>query len=329
MSQVADLRLASKTTTFSEIPVIDITALIEGNDPQAVAEQIRSVCENVGFMYIKNHGVPAELIERMYQLTQQFFDLPLEKKEQLNIVHSGPTLRGYIPFYGENVDPQNTRDFKECFDYGKDNPRLAPFSGRNLMPADMPEFKQCCEDYHAAMMDLALKLVSAIAASLKLPADYFAKLQTEPITIQRLLHYPPQKGVISQEEIGVGAHTDYGFLTILWQDQVGGLQVRNRAGEWVSAPPVPDTFIVNIGDLVQTFTNDRYISTMHRVINSSGAERYSIPFFIDLDFDALVTAVPTCISAENPSKYAPYTCGQHKYKRFLDSYKHLQETAIA
>lgn len=327
MQPLADVRLASKVISFNEIPVIDIAPLIENNDPQAVAEQIRHVCENVGFMYIKNHGVPSELTERMYTLTQQFFDLPMPTKQQLNIIHSGPTLRGYIPFYGENVDPQNTRDFKECLDYGQDGSQVSPFFGRNLMPENMPEFKQGCEDYHAAMMSLALKLISAIAASLDLPPNYFAKLQHKPITIQRLLHYPPQKGVISQEEIGVGAHTDYGFLTILWQDQVGGLQVRNREGEWVSAPPIPDTFIVNIGDLVQTFTNDRYISTMHRVINTSGAERYSLPFFIDLDFDAVVKPVPTCVSAENPAKYAPYTCGQHKYKRFVDSYQHLQTAA--
>ena len=324
MSQVVDARLASKPTSFNEIPLIDIAKLLDGSDPQAVAAQIREACENVGFMYIKNHGVPKALIERMYALTQAFFALPQEAKERINIIHSGPTLRGYIPFYGENVDPKNTRDFKECFDYGQDGSEVAPFSGPNLMPDELPEFKQCCEDYHAAMLELAQKLISAIALSLDLPAHYFAALQTNPITIQRILHYPPQTGVISQEEIGVGAHTDYGFLTILWQDQVGGLQVRNRDGEWVSAPPMEDTFIVNIGDLVQTFTNDRYISTLHRVINTSGVERYSIPFFIDLDFDAVVEPVPTCVSSENPTKYAPYTCGQHKYGRFLDSYEHLR-----
>lgn len=324
MSQVVDQRLASKPTSFSEIPLIDIAKLLDGSDPQAVAAQIRDACENVGFMYIKNHGVPKALIERMYAVTQAFFDLPLEAKEKLNIIHSGPTLRGYIPFYGENVDPKNTRDFKECFDYGQDGSEVSPFFGANLMPEEMPEFKQQCEDYHAAMLSLARQLISAVALSLDLPANYFEKLQRKPITIQRILHYPPQQGAISQEEIGVGAHTDYGFLTILSQDQVGGLQVRNRDGDWVSAPPLEDTFIVNIGDLVQTFTNDRYMSTMHRVINTSGVERYSIPFFIDLDFDAVVEPVPTCVSTENPAKYAPYTCGQHKYGRFLDSYEHLR-----
>lgn len=324
MNQVTDIRLASKQTAFNEIPIIDVAALVDGSDPQSVARKIGDVCEKVGFMYVKNHGVSRDLIARMYQLTQAFFDLPLDAKTRLNVVNSGQTLRGYIPMYGENVDPENTRDFKECFDFGADEEEVAPFFGRNQMPAELPEFEQVCEEYHSAMMALARKLISGIALSLDLPADYFEKLQRKPITIQRILHYPSQNGPVSQDEIGIGAHTDYGFLTILSQDAVGGLQVRNRAGDWVSAPPVEDTFIVNIGDLVQTLTNDRYISTMHRVINTSGAERYSIPFFIDLDFDAVVETVPTCIDAEHPVKYAPYTCGQHKYKRFVDSYTHLQ-----
>ena len=265
----------------------------------------------------------------MYLVTRQFFDLPFEAKDRLNVVNSGPTLRGYIPMYAENVDPANTRDFKECFDFGAHEDTVSPFFGANQMPAELASFTETCDAYHDAMLKLARKLISAIALSLDLPADYFAKLQHKPITIQRLLHYPPQKGPVSQEEIGIGAHTDYGFLTILSQDNVGGLQVRNRAGEWVSAPPVADTFVINIGDLVQTLTNDRYTSTMHRVINTSGAERYSVPFFIDLDFDAVVEPVPTCVSAQDPAKYAPYTCGQHKYKRFVDSYSHLQDTADA
>lgn len=326
MNQIADIRLVSKEISFSEIPIIDVSPLIDGSAPQQVAEQIRHVCENVGFMYIRNHGVEQELIERMYALSKQFFDLPRTAKDRLNVVNSGPTLRGYIPFYAENVDPDNTRDFKECFDFGAHSDEVSPFFGPNQMPNELPEFQSCCETYHRAMMKLARKLIEGIALSLDLPADYFEQLQRKPITIQRLLHYPPQTGPVSQEEIGIGAHTDYGFLTILSQDDIGGLQVLNRQNQWISAPPVEGTFIVNIGDLVQTFSNDRYLSTTHRVINTQVAERYSIPFFIDLDFDATVAPVATCISENNPPKYKAFTCGQHKYKRFVDSYIHLQST---
>lgn len=318
-----DYRLESKSTSFSEIPIIDVAALIDGSDPMKVADEIGYVCENVGFLYIKNHGVDTQLIKDAYAQAEAFFNLPLEQKQQLNIINSGQTLRGYIPMYGENVDPENTRDFKECFDFGLNEATVSPFFGPNQMPENPAAFKETFEQYHEAMMTLSRKLISAIALSLGLPADYFEKLQQKPITIQRLLHYPPQEGNITLEEIGIGAHTDYGFLTILSQDSVGGLQVQNRDGEWVSAPPVEDTFIVNIGDLVQTFTNDRYISTVHRVINTSGKKRYSVPFFIDLDFDARVSVVPTCQNADNPAKYETYTCGQHKYKRFVDSYVHL------
>lgn len=208
MSAIIDDRLASKPTSFSEIPLLDIAALLDSSNPQAVAAKIREACENVGFMYIKNHGVPKALIERMYALTQAFFALPQEAKERINIIHSGPTLRGYIPFYGENVDPKNTRDFKECFDYGQAGSEASPFFGMNLMSEEMPEFKQQCEDYHAAIVSLARQLISAVALSLDLPASYFEKLQRKLITIQRILHYPPQKDAISQEELGVGAHTD-------------------------------------------------------------------------------------------------------------------------
>ena len=318
-----DSRLASKKISFSEIPIIDISPLIDGSDPQKVAKELAYICENIGFLYVKNHGVDKQLIKDVYALTEQFFALPLEQKDKLNIIQSGQTLRGYIPMYGENVDPDNTRDFKEVFDFGRDEIEVSPFFGPNLMPEEPAGFKETMDRYHEAMMTLARKLISGIALSLDLPVDYFEKLQQKPITIQRLLHYPPQEGEITQEEIGIGAHTDYGFLTILSQDDVGGLQVQNHEGEWISAPPVEDCFIINIGDLVQTFTNDRYISTVHRVINDSGKERYSIPFFIDLDFDARVEVVETCISEDNPAKYEPYTCGQHKYKRFVDSYVHL------
>lgn len=329
MNPSTDHRLASKQTAFSEIPIVDVSPLIDGSDPRRVADEIGRACEQVGFFYVRNHGVPAELVRRMYRETELFFALPFEDKQRVNVANSGPTLRGYIPMYAENVDPENTRDFKECFDFGAHRAEVSPFHGPNQIPSGMPEFETVCVEYHGAMLALARKLIGALSLSLDLPEDHFENLQREPITIQRLLHYPSQAGEVVQEEIGIGAHTDYGFLTILSQDDVGGLQVRNRAGEWVSAPPVEGTFIINIGDLVQTFTNDRYTSTLHRVVNTTGRTRYSIPFFIDLDFDAVVEPLPTCVSAENPAKYASYTCGEHKYRRFANSYAHLRQEADA
>ncbi|MED3724848.1 4-hydroxy-tetrahydrodipicolinate synthase [Priestia filamentosa] len=318
-------RFASKQTAFSEIPMIDIEALVDGSDPEGVARTIGKACEEVGFFYVKNHGVPQDLIDRMYQATKQFFELPAEVKERLHVANSGQTLRGYIPPYGENADPKNTRDLKEAFDYGAHTEEVSPFFGPNPMPEELPGFKEVCEEYHDAMMSLARKLVSAFAISLDLPADYFEQLQRQPITIERLLHYPSQKANAAANEIGIGAHSDYGFLTILSQDSVGGLQVRNKEGEWISAPPVEGSYIINIGDLVQAMTNGRYSSTVHRVVNTSGVARYSIPFFIDLDYDAVVETLPTCVDAENPATENTFTCGEYKYARFVDVYPHLQE----
>ncbi|MGC6083975.1 2-oxoglutarate and iron-dependent oxygenase domain-containing protein [Enterobacter hormaechei] len=319
--------LESKNTSFHEIPIVDIAPLLDGSNAEAVAKQIGDICENIGFLYVKNHGVPKELIDETYRLSAEFFALPMAQKNQLHIANSGETLRGYIPMYAENADPDHTKDFKECFEYGKHTEDVSPFFGPNQMPMQVAGFADTFERYHDAMMRLARKLISAIALSLNLPADYFEKLQRKPITIQRLLHYPTQTGEIKVGEIGTGAHTDYGFLTILSQDANGGLQVQNRAGEWVSAPPVEGTFVVNIGDLVQTFTNDRYQATTHRVINTSGNARYSLPFFIDLDYDAEVHVVPTCDTPENPAKYTPYTCGKYKFGRFVSTYEHLQKAS--
>ncbi|WP_233402198.1 isopenicillin N synthase family dioxygenase [Marinomonas ostreistagni] len=316
--------LQAKETDVNSIPVIDVSTLIDGTNVQSVAEKIGYVCENLGFLYVVNHGVSKELMDKVKSYTKLFFDLPLGEKEKLNLEQSGESFRGYIPMYGENVDPEYTKDFKECFDYALHEEKVSPFFGPNIMPDFIPDFKEVMETYHAEMLKLANKLIGAISVSLGLPFDYFYKLQQHPISIQRLLHYPPQTGKISREEIGIGEHTDYGFLTILSQDEVGGLQVKNRSGDWISAPPIEGSFIVNIGDLVQTYSNDKYISTYHRVINTSGKERYSFPFFMDMDFDAVVAPVPTCVSDSNPAKYKAYTCGEHKYRRFVESHPHLQ-----
>ena len=316
----AELRAAE----LEEIPIIDVAPLIDGSDVTGIAHQIGRACREVGFFYIVNHGFDPRLVSQTYRRAREFFELPVGEKEKLSIVHSGLTLRGYIPFFGENVDPNHTRDLKECFDLGCHETEVSPFFGPNLMPEALPGFKTTVERYHDAMLLLAKELIAAIAVSLELPADYFERLQRKPITIQRLQHFPPQEGTITKDEMGIGAHTDYGFLTILSQDSVGGLQVKSRDGRWVNAPPIEGSLIINIGDLVQTFTNDRYMSTLHRVVNTSGIKRYSIPFFIGLDFDAEVSVVPTCQSESNPARYLAYTCGEHKYGRFVDSYAHLQ-----
>lgn len=324
MSNAPANRFASKQTAFHEIPIIDIAPLVDGSDVEGVARQIGESCEQVGFFYVKNHGIPAELVERMYADTEKFFALPQQIKDSIHVAKSGPTARGYIPADAENADKDMaTADLKEAFDYGAEQDTVSPFFGPNLMPTeDFPEFEVTCDEYYAAMRALARKLVSAFAISLGLDPEYFERKQTNPITIQRLLHYPPQTD--DSDAIGIGAHTDKGILTILSQDSVGGLQVQNKDGEWISAPPVEDAFVINIGDLVAKMTNGKYSSTVHRVVNESGAERYSVAFFIDLDYDALVETVPTCVDEDHPADPNPFTCGWYKTDWFTTVYPHLR-----
>jgi isopenicillin N synthase-like dioxygenase len=171
-------------------------------------------------------------------------------------------------------------------------------------------------------MRLAAQLMEAFALSLHLPEKYFHPMLDEAMGALRLLHYPPQPPADDARVVGTGSHTDYGCLTILAQDSVGGLQVRNSAGEWVAAPPVPGAFVVNIGDQMARWTNDVFGATHHRVINTSGRERYSMPFFFEPNFDAVISCLETCRSPEHPAKYADVVAGEYLVSRFDDTFSY-------
>jgi isopenicillin N synthase-like dioxygenase len=305
--------------------VIDIAPLLDGNDKRAVAKEIRGALSNIGFMYVKNHGISQGLVDSVFDAARSFFALPMVQKMKLHVGRSGVALRGYIEPFGENTDPGRTKDLKECFDIGPERGALeGPFFGPNQWPSGLPQFRELTSGYYEKMVKLSRQLLQGIAISLDLNENYFESRLRNPIGIQRLLHYPSQVGRVEEKLIGIGAHTDYGNLTILAQDDVGGLQVMNRDGEWTEGTPIPGTFVINIGDLIQRLTNDVYLANMHRVINTSGRERYSIPFFIDADYDAEFAPLPSCITEENPRRYEPLSCGAHKLGRFKASYAHLQ-----
>jgi len=323
-----DDKLRARRENFDRIPVIDVGPLLDGSDKHRVAREIRWALSNAGFMYVRNHGVPERTVDGVFDMARRFFDLPIDDKMALHIGQSGVALRGYIEPFGENTDPDRTIDFKECIDFGPERERVeGPFFGPNQWPARLPGFREKLTAYHRAMVELATNLLRGIALSLDLAEDWFTPLMRDPISIQRLLHYPPQTGPIGEDVIGIGAHTDYGNLTILAQDEVGGLQVMNRDGDWIEGTPIPGTFVINIGDLIQKLTNDVYLANLHRVINTSGRERYSVPFFIDADYDAVIAPLPSCISQDNPQRYQPVTCGAHKFGRFAASFAHLAQQA--
>lgn len=320
-----DDRFRAQRQSFDKIPIVDVGPLLDDSGALGVAKDIRWAFENVGFMYVKNHGVSAQLVDDTFAQARAFFDQPLEEKMKLHMVNSGVALRGYVEFFGENTDPMNTKDLKECFDIGPERSTLErPFFGPNQWPSALPGFRDTVFGFHQAMKDLATKLLRGVALSLDLPRDFFDSTVTDPITYQRLLRYPTQSGRMEEQVIGIGAHVDYGSLTILAQDSVGGLQVMNREGVWVEGAPVTGTFVINIGELLQILTNGLYIANFHRVVNTSGCERYSIPFFIDADYDTVVEPLERYVSPSNPSRYLPVTCGAHKFGRFAKTFPHLK-----
>lgn len=327
MTLTLDQSLTAERGNFDQIPVIDIAALSGAGDIQSVAKAFRQALTTSGFMYVKNHGVPAELVDATYAASRRFFDQPLEAKMALHISQSDMALRGYTEIFGENADPKNTKDLKEIFDLGPEKPAgTGPFMGPNQWP-EVEGFRNTLETYQAHMLRLARDMLRGIALSLDLAEDYFADKVDDPICILRMLHYPSQAGHIDPKMIGIGAHTDYGALTILSQDSVGGLQVMNRDKAWVEAPPMEGTFVINIGDMLQRLTNRVYIANLHRVINTSGAERYSIPFFFDGNPDATFAPLPSCISDDNPAHYEPVQVGPHMVHRYRASFPHLAEAS--
>lgn len=236
--------------------------------------------------------------------------------------------RGYFPGHAENNDPDASLDLKEGFDvmaeHPPDHPGVAagrPFHGANRWPDGVAGLSETVDACFVAMTDLAGQLMRAVAIALGLPPGYFddklAGPDGLPLAMLRMLHYSPQAGTVTQDEIGTGAHTDYGLLTILAQDDQGGLQVLTRDDGWIDAPPLPGTFVVNIGDELQRWSSDRLNSNAHRVVNISGEDRYSAPFFFHAVHDTLIDALPGAAA-----KYEPITAGDYMWQRFEATFAH-------
>jgi isopenicillin N synthase-like dioxygenase len=276
-----------------EVPIIDVRALVAGGDARAPARAIGDACLEHGFFYVVGHGVEQDLGMRLEQHSWQFFQQTLETKMRIRMQLGGRAWRGFFPVGGELTSGKP--DAKEGLYFGEelgdDDPRVArglPMHGRNLFP-DVPGFRETVLAYMAALTQLGHAIMRGVSLSLGLPPSYFADRYTaRPLTLFRIFHYPPvPRAAPGAEQWGVGEHTDYGVLTILRQDDVGGLQVKSR-GRWIPAPPVPGSFVCNIGDMLDRMTRGLYRSTPHRVLNSSGRGRLSFPFFFDPAFDASI-----------------------------------------
>ena len=314
---------------MTTLPIIDLTDLRSEDQAarRAVASALGAACRNVGFFYVKNHGIPDGVARGIFDAARTLFAQPPAEKETLSIKRS-PHNRGYVGVAGERLDTRASPDQKEAFNIGFDLPAddpevLAgkPFRGVNLWP-DIPGWRDQVLAYYDACMTLQLTIHRGFALDLGVPEDFFADKMNRPIATLRLLHYPAGEAV-EGAEIGAGQHTDYGNVTILATDGVAGLQVQRRDGVWLDAPHIDGAFVCNIGDCLMRWTNDVYVSTPHRVLRPR-AERYSVAFFADANPDAVVETLPTCLAPGEVPRYPAITCADYLRERLTATYDHLK-----
>ncbi len=280
----------------SRIPVIDVSPLVSPpGDVAKVASQMGRACRDHGFFYVRGHGVSDDLQQRLEGLSRRFFAQDPATKLAIRMQLGGRAWRGYFAVGDELTSGRP--DQKEGIYFGAElddeHPRVRaglPLHGRNLFP-DMAGFRETVLAYLQALTELGHALMRGLALSLDLPAGYFHDhLTGDPTILFRIFHYPPLPPEAVESLWSVGEHTDYGLLTILRQDETGGLQVKSR-GQWIDAPPLPATFVCNIGDMLDRMTGGLYRSTPHRVRNASGRGRLSFPFFFDPAWEAEVKPI--------------------------------------
>lgn len=343
--------MGARLLPFTAIPVIDLAPLF-GSDRaalEATAREIGTACETVGFFYIRHHGIPDSLIERTYEHSRRFHASAPALKQRVHVSHS-PGSRGWIPVSWEEqdgdpemyrlVEPLPDNDYMskprlhEAFDLSLDIPHDDPdFLAGNIMlvpnqwPDWLPEFRAEVMAYFNAVMALGDRLFRAFAIALDLPEEFFVEKSRKPTSQLRLLHYPANDMPMNNDHLGIGAHSDFECFTIL-HHQAPGLQVMNAADEWVEAPPIPGTFIVNIGDLLEGWTNGRFKATQHRVVNV-GRERYSMPLFFAADYHTRVEPLPQFVSPENPARYGTIVAGDHLAGFSINLCKHLRKRVLS
>ena len=306
----------------SEIPVLDLEPYLAGQ-PGARERLGRQLChalENIGFYFIKGHGVPQALIDAAFAETARFHAQPLDRKIKLRRNRDNV---GYLPM-SRSTDPDTAvkPNVNEAFFVKRDLPADHPdvlvrkrFRGANMWPDDLPGFRETVVAYCDALEALAKALVPLYATALDLPAGYFDAAFTEPQYTLRMTHYPVVPG-LRDNEFGIAPHSDTSFLTLLAQNNVPGLSLRTRDGRWIDAPALNGHFLVNGGDMLRRWTNDRFLATPHRASNRSGRERYAIPFFVDCNIDWPMECLPTCTSPERPAKYLRFT-----YAEYMGAYQ--------
>lgn len=307
--------LATASATLT-LPILDLGPYrrAEPGALRRLAGALREALEHTGFFFIVNHGIPQTLVDRIFAEAARFHALPLEEKTALQL---SPSNTGYLALgssrsRASTLDGHKKPNLNAAFfmkrDRTSDDPDVVagkPLRGLNQWPHHLPGFRETLLEYFHVMETLGKRLVPLYAVALELPADYFAAAFREPQITLRLSHYP----CLEHEEYqyGLAPHTDSGFMTFLPQNDVPGLAIRPEGYEWMEPPALPGSFLVNSGDILRRWTNDRFLSTSHRVLNSSGRDRYAIPYFFDPNTDTVIECLPTCQGPDHPPQYPPVT----------------------
>jgi isopenicillin N synthase-like dioxygenase len=319
----------TNNSSFKEIPIIDISSLVDVHDKPKLArktvKEIGNACKNVGFFYVKNHQISQDHLDAVIPAMQEFFNLPIEEKMKIHIGKSD-IFRGYTPLGKEITNAKY--DWHECVDFGPNLEQSHPeviageqLVGPNQWPENQPNFRKVLERHWNLTILLGRRITEGLAMSLGLEKNFFAPYMSKSHSFMRIVNYPPY-GKKQEENVGdgIGAHIDYGFLTILLQDNLGGLEVKNTDNEWLSAPIIPGTFLINIGHMIQRWTNDYYKATVHRVIPPEHETRCSLPFFFEPNFDTVVVPLDKFCSKDNPPRYEPFYFCDYVERTFRTSY---------
>jgi isopenicillin N synthase-like dioxygenase len=316
-------------------PIFDLSAFEDAGarKRRALGREVDDICRSTGFLAIANHGVPQNVINGVWSKAKAFFDLPFEEKDKAKAPYKGYPY-GYLGQELEalaksrNVD--TPPDLKESFNGGPtatppgvtDKDALDFCYAPTIWPARPEGFREAWRAYYAAMEDLAARIMKVFAAALNLPEDYFAPFIDAPISALRALNYPEQTAPPKAGQLRAGAHTDYGSLTILLpQEGSKGLEIFSRDGAWIPVPPIPGAFVINLGDLMQRWTNDRWVSTLHRVVNPSPEEggiarRQSLAFFHQPSWSAEIKCLDVCLAPGEEPKYGPTLSGPYLMSKF-------------
>lgn len=312
------------------LPLIDLDHLRCGqtDDRVAVGRQIRRASETVGFFYVGNHGITDEAITEALSAARRFFARPEDEKRAVGV---DGRHRGYLGFGAARMEGAAAADLKESYAFGVERTVPAPddpaaqLIGPNQWPSEPPEFAGVVYDLFLSMVAAGRTLLSGIALALDLPAAFFEPAVTDPLARGSLIHYPPRPAASTTTQFGVGAHTDFGLVTLLWQDGVGGLEVQGLDGHWLPVPPVPGTLVVNVGDLLARWSNDRLRSNPHRVVNPGASDRYSIAVFLDPAYETAIDPRDSAGPSGGSARYPRVLAGDYIIQRFESSFAYRRD----